>query len=926
MSYGFDNNGGVLKMTPSLLDRYMATARHVSRLAIGSPTIQPTAETFRLRADLSQDISFDSLPIGTRGGTAIKYQFPLDAEYSIEVEPLAGGTDAHQLEVSIDGERVQAVHRRRPPAARRRPAVAYDVPDDTLEVRVPVKAGPRVVGVTFVRKSGALVESVREPFFTPHAEGGTALAAVGRERDDCRVRSRRLASSETPSRQRIFACQPAIGRPKPDARGRSSRSSRAAPTVVRRPTPQLKELARASTPTGAPAAASRAASSSRCGGCSSARSSCSGSKPIPRASRRARCIAIGDLELASRLSFFLWSSIPDEALLDAAAKGALKNRAGTRARRCGACSRIRARRRSSKNFAGQWLLPADDRGLAAQRLSVPELRREPAPGLPARDRALLRQHRPREPQRARAADRRLHVRQRAARPALRHPERLRQPVPARHDRRREPPRPARPRQHPDGHLARRSHDRRRPRQVDSREPARRAAAAAAARRAAARREQERRGKVLSLRERMQQHRANPVCASCHARMDPLGFALENFDATGQWRDDGSGRADRCVGRSARRHAASRGRPACARCCSASPEQVATATTEKLLTYALGRGLGHYDAARGARRSSATPRRRLQVPVADPRRREQRAVQMRASSRCSDDGRRRVIDRRFPSTDPMNGSEEIDVDHQDGVAPADVPARHGRGSGAAACSMPWCPRSRRRRRTRADRAPSRASSTRRTARRWRLDAEGRGPVLDELSPSLCAARRRFKDQVLVPTGLSQRQAESWGDGNGEHSRGQTVWLSGVHPKRTEGADVRNATTVDQIAAQVIGKDTRAAVDRDGARAELPGRQLRQRLQLRLLEHDLVADADHAAADGSQPAHRLRAHVRRRRQPGAAAGAGAGGSQHPRFGEGSRGRPRAAARRRRPGQGRASTSIRCARSSGGSRSPSGRAANR
>ena len=85
-------------------------------------------------------------------------------------------------------------------------------------------------------------------------------------------------------------------------------------------------------------------------------------------------------------------------------------------------------------------------------------------------------------------------------------------------------------------------------------------------------------------------------------------------------------------------------------------------------------------------------------------------------------------------------------------------------------------------------------------------KGDGPLLDELPPSLMALAP-FKDQVLVPTGLSQRQAESWGNGNGEHSRGQTVWLSGVHPKRTEGADVRNATTVDQIAAQIIGADTR-----------------------------------------------------------------------------------------------------------------------
>src|SRR5712691_12193430 len=84
--------------------------------------------------------------------------------------------------------------------------------------------------------------------------------------------------------------------------------------------------------------------------------------------------------------------------------------------------------------------------------------------------------------------------------------------------------------------------------------------------------------------------------------------------------------------------------------------------------------------------------------------------------------------------------------------------------------------------------------------------GEGPGLTELSPTL-SALAPFKDHVIVPTGLSQRQAESLGDGNGEHSRGQTVWLSGVHPKRTEGSDVRNATTVDQIAAQAIGTDTR-----------------------------------------------------------------------------------------------------------------------
>src|SRR5262245_25729268 len=85
-------------------------------------------------------------------------------------------------------------------------------------------------------------------------------------------------------------------------------------------------------------------------------------------------------------------------------------------------------------------------------------------------------------------------------------------------------------------------------------------------------------------------------------------------------------------------------------------------------------------------------------------------------------------------------------------------------------------------------------------------QGEAGALTELSPTL-SPLNPFIDPVPVPTGLSQRQAESWADGNGEHSRGQTVWLSGVHPKRTEGADVQAGTTVDQIAAQHLGTDTR-----------------------------------------------------------------------------------------------------------------------
>ena len=84
-------------------------------------------------------------------------------------------------------------------------------------------------------------------------------------------------------------------------------------------------------------------------------------------------------------------------------------------------------------------------------------------------------------------------------------------------------------------------------------------------------------------------------------------------------------------------------------------------------------------------------------------------------------------------------------------------------------------------------------------------KGEGPA--SMSFADAESLAPFRDQVIVPTGLSQKMAESMGDGNGEHSRGQTVWLSGVHPKRTEGADVQAGTTVDQLAAQSISADTR-----------------------------------------------------------------------------------------------------------------------
>ena len=167
MSYGFDNMAGVLKITPSLLDRYLTAARQIGRVAVGNAKLPPTAETFRLKADLYQDLSFDDLPIGTRGGTAIKYNFPLDGEYVIAVEPLGGGSEPHQLEVSIDGQRVRVFElgpRRGMGAGQ-----GYDSEGAALDVRTTVKAGPRTVGVTFVLAASAASRFAASTFPVSHS-------------------------------------------------------------------------------------------------------------------------------------------------------------------------------------------------------------------------------------------------------------------------------------------------------------------------------------------------------------------------------------------------------------------------------------------------------------------------------------------------------------------------------------------------------------------------------------------------------------------------------------------------------------------------------------------------------------------------------------------------------------------------------------
>ncbi|MEN3338335.1 MAG: hypothetical protein V7647_2011, partial [Acidobacteriota bacterium] len=589
MSYGFDNIGGVLKITPSLLDRYIVAARQIARVAVGDPVLPPTAETFRLKADLSQDTGFENLPLGTRGGTAIKYQFPLDADYVIKVEPLGGGADAHDLEISIDGARLSLFHL--DPRSGMGVGQGYDSEGGALSVRVPVKAGQHIVAATFVRRAGVLAETVREPFLAPHAEGVPRTEpAVGSVTITGPFDTQGV--SETASRKRIFVCRPATRTAEPECArqilGSLGRRAYRRPVSNDELAILLKFFAEGRQKSGFEGGVEMAIRRLLVSPEFLFRVEEDPSNVAPGAA-----YAVSDLELASRLSFFLWSSIPDDELLDAATKGTLHKPAvlEREVRRMLADPKSEA---MSLNFAGQWLQLRTLEGSSPNEFLFPNfgenLRRDFRRETELFFQSILRDDR--SVLDFLTADY-TYINERLAKhygianvygPQFRRvaiPDENRRgllgqgsflTVTSLADRTTvvgrgkwildtvlgSPPPPPPPNVPP-------------------------------------LKENDNSGKLLSVRERMEQHRANPVCASCHARMDPLGFALENFDATGQWRvRDG----DTLVDASAVLPDGSKfqGASGLRQWLLRQPEQFVTALTEKLMVYALGRGLEYYDAS------------------------------------------------------------------------------------------------------------------------------------------------------------------------------------------------------------------------------------------------------------------------------------------------------------------------------------------
>ena len=613
-SYGFDNIAGVLGISPTLLERYLSAAKKISRLAIGRPAPSATAETFRLVTDLTQDVRVDGLPFGTRGGTRFDFTFPEDAVYGIRVQLSrdASGTlkpfdTPHRLDVSLDGELLETFTVGEPPppgAGRSDPGyqewlARQRAADDGWEVRVPVRAGPRTVQVTFHQKTSAYAETLRQPFLRPY----TSITG-GDTRYQPYVGSVTVAGpfeasgarpvQGTPSRDRIFVCRPASRDAADEAACAREILSTLARRAYRRPVTErdlavLLEFYEQG----------RAEGGFEAGVELGLRRLLASPDFLFRVAREPDGAAPGtpyrvpDLELASRLSFFLWSSIPDDELLDLAEAETLHRPEVLEAQ----VHRMLADPRADalvENFAGQWLYLRNVRALTPDEDRFPDfgeaLRRSFQRETELFFASVLREDRSvldfltadytfvnerlarhygmpnvygSHFRRVSLPDssRRGLLGQGSILAATAYPTRtspvLRGKWVLENLLGTPPPLP--------------------PPDVPSLE------------------ETTSDGAAVSMREAMEQHRSNPVCASCHRLMDPPGFALEQFDAVGRYRTRNEANAPIDASGVLPDGTVFEGAAGLREALLGRPDLFVTTLTEKLLIYALGRGVEHHDA-------------------------------------------------------------------------------------------------------------------------------------------------------------------------------------------------------------------------------------------------------------------------------------------------------------------------------------------
>ena len=217
-SSGFDNIADVLKMSPSLMERYLSASWNISRLALGNTTVAPATATYRVRPDLSQDQHIEGLPLGTRGGMLIHHNFPVDGEYVVKVrlwrntfDLLRGMEDPHQIEISLDGARLQLVtvggHDDFVKMAENPGAFGGDL-DKRLTVRLPIKAGMRAISATMILRSQAQKDDLIKPFLRTTIDGLDITGDPSVDRLTVEGPFNQTGRGNSASRRKILSCQP----------------------------------------------------------------------------------------------------------------------------------------------------------------------------------------------------------------------------------------------------------------------------------------------------------------------------------------------------------------------------------------------------------------------------------------------------------------------------------------------------------------------------------------------------------------------------------------------------------------------------------------------------------------------------------------------------------------------------------------------
>jgi len=597
--YGFDNIADILRVSPSLLEQYLAASAKVAALAIGDPDTHAVTAIYRAPPDLAQAEHIEGLPLGTRGGILIHHNFPLDGEYAFDVflvrnivGYMTGLEWPHDVEIAIDGERVflASVGGKEDNAmSDANMSAAANAIDERLRTRVPVSAGPHDVTVTFIAKSEAETHEPLE-LHTRNLDLQDMNGLPILDYVNIRGPFDAKGAGATPSRDRIFTCRPQT--PADEIPCATDILSTLAHRAFRRPvTEQDVALLLRFFSDGRKRGTFDLGIESALRLILTSPSFLFRDEKDPPDVAPGTLYAVDDLSLASRLSFFLWSGPPDDELLALAEKGKLHEDGAYRAQ----VKRMLADPRANAlvdNFAAQWLYlrnlksvhpdveqfpDFDDNLRTAMRreteLLFEHVMRADRPvgelltasytfvnerlakhyGIPDIYGSQFRQVALTDPNRfgllGQASILTVTSQPNRTSPVLRGKWVLENVLGT--------PPPSPPANVP---------------------PFPEAEAGKAQR---------------SVRERLEEHRKNPPCSTCHSIMDPIGLGLENFDAVGRWRVREPGGEVDASGRMANGKVID-GPVSLREAVTADPDQFVRVFTAKLMTYALGRGLEYYD--------------------------------------------------------------------------------------------------------------------------------------------------------------------------------------------------------------------------------------------------------------------------------------------------------------------------------------------